>query len=70
MLLLRTHPDTTEWVETVRDGWNILAEADGETIADAVHHFSPLGKRSIIFGEVGAGGRIAGVISGTCDTRS
>ncbi len=43
MLFLQTHPDTTEWVETVRDGWNILA---------------------------GAGGRIAGVISGTCDTPS
>jgi UDP-N-acetylglucosamine 2-epimerase (non-hydrolysing) len=56
--------DTTEWVETVRDGWNVLVGADRKTIADAVHRFSPAGERSMVFGEAGAAGRIAGVILG------
>jgi UDP-N-acetylglucosamine 2-epimerase (non-hydrolysing) len=54
--------DTTEWVETVRDGGHVLVGADREKIVDAVKHFSPSGKRSMVFGEVGAAGRIAGVI--------
>jgi UDP-N-acetylglucosamine 2-epimerase (non-hydrolysing) len=54
--------DTTEWVETVRDGWNVLVGADREKIEEAVRHFSPAGERSMVFGEVGAAGRIAGVI--------
>jgi len=56
--------DTTEWVETVRDGWNVLAGADREKIVDAVRHFSPGRERSMPFGEVGASGRIAAIISG------
>lgn len=54
--------DTTEWIETVRDGWNVLAGADRERIGDAVLHFSPAGERSMVFGEVGASGRIVEVI--------
>jgi len=54
--------DTTEWVETVRDGWNVLVGADREKIEEAVRHFSPAGERSMVFGGVGAAGRIAGVI--------
>ena len=30
--------DETEWVETVREGWNVLAGADGERIARAARH--------------------------------
>jgi len=56
--------DTTEWVETVRDGWNVLVGADRKTIADAGHRFSPAGERSRVFGAAGAAGRIAGVILG------
>jgi len=56
--------DTTEWVETVRDGWNVLAGADREKIVDAVRHFSPGRERSMPFGKVGASGRIAAIISG------
>lgn len=28
--------DTTEWIETVEDGWNILTGADGSRITDAI----------------------------------
>jgi hypothetical protein len=44
--------DTTEWDEMGRDGGHVLVEA--------VRHFSPSGKRSMVFGEIGAAGRIAG----------
>lgn len=54
--------DTTEWVETVRDGWNILVGADRGKIANAVRHFSPSGERGMVFGKPGASRRIAGVI--------
>ncbi len=54
--------DTTEWVETVRDGGRVLVGADREKIEEAVRHFSPERERSMVFGEVGAAGRIAGVI--------
>jgi UDP-N-acetylglucosamine 2-epimerase len=30
--------DETEWVETVREGWNVLAGADGERIARAARN--------------------------------
>ncbi len=62
--------DTTEWVETVRDGWNVLVGAYRETIVDAVRNFSPMGERSMVFGDVGASGRIAGVIRGNRNTVS
>jgi UDP-N-acetylglucosamine 2-epimerase (non-hydrolysing) len=57
--------DTTEWVETVQDGWNVLVGADRERIGDAVRNFAPRKERSMIFGEVGASGRIVEVI-GEC----
>ncbi len=33
--------DTTEWVETVNDGWNILCGADREKILQAIRCFKP-----------------------------
>jgi len=33
--------ETTEWVETVEDGWNVLVGADKEKIAKAVNEFEP-----------------------------
>ncbi len=54
--------DTTEWVETVRDGWNVLTGADREKILDAVRHFSPGKERSMPFGKIGASGRIAEIL--------
>jgi len=54
--------DTTEWVETVDDGWNVLVGADRERIAEAIRTFSPEKMRSMIFGKVGASGRIAEIL--------
>ncbi len=54
--------DTTEWVETVKDGWNVLVGAKKEMIVEMIRTFSPKNKRSMIFGEVGASGRIADII--------
>lgn len=36
--------ERTEWVETVEDGWNILAGADRETILKAIREFEPGGR--------------------------
>lgn len=54
--------DTTEWVETVEDGWNVLVGADEGKIGEAIRTFSPAKVRSMIFGEVGASGRIGAVL--------
>jgi UDP-N-acetylglucosamine 2-epimerase (non-hydrolysing) len=54
--------DTTEWVETVEDGWNVLVGADRGKIVEAIRIFAPENERSMIFGEAGASGRIAGVL--------
>ena len=37
--------DTTEWVETVRDGWNVLAGADTATILHHVRSIGPARKK-------------------------
>lgn len=42
--------DSTEWVETVRDGWNTLVEADREKIVSEVKSFRPKGKRKESYG--------------------
>jgi len=55
--------DTTEWVETVDDGWNVLVGADRERIGEAIRTFRPRKERSMIFGEAGASGRIVAVLT-------
>jgi len=57
--------DTTEWVETVGDGWNVLTGADRERIADAIRTFTPGKERGMIFGEAGASGRIVAILANT-----
>lgn len=51
--------DTTEWVETIIDGWNVLVGADEEAIHSAIRTFSPLSKQRDVFGPPGASRRIA-----------
>lgn len=43
--------DTTEWVETLESGWNVLVGADKEKIIEAIHNFNPKGKQADVFGK-------------------
>lgn len=54
--------DTTEWVETVNAGWNILVGADPKRIDAAIRGFEPPKYRPKIFGLEGASGRIAEIV--------
>ncbi len=54
--------ETTEWVETLEDGWNVLVGSNRERILDAIANFSPERERTWRFGTPGASGRIAGVV--------
>ncbi len=42
--------ENTEWVETVKAGWNVLVGAERARIVDAVRHFSPGSRQNEIFG--------------------
>jgi len=55
--------DRTEWVETVRDGWNILVDVDVDAIVNAVKKFNPEKPRQQIFGEGKASQKIVRILS-------
>jgi len=42
--------ENTEWIETVRDGWNVLVGANEQNIVNAVHSFSPKNEQNEYFG--------------------
>ncbi len=54
--------DETEWVETVEDGWNILAGADKPKILNAIKNFSPKGRQHEDYGNGNASKNIARII--------
>jgi len=54
--------DTTEWVETIEEGWNMLVGADEDAILAAIRAFSPLSDQRDVFGPPGASRRIADII--------
>ena len=54
--------DETEWIETVEDGWNILAGADDQAIIKAVNDFMPQHKQTKAFGDGTAGTKITKLI--------
>ena len=43
--------ENTEWIETVEDGWNVLAGVDKETIIKVTKEFVPLREQRNIFGK-------------------
>ena len=43
--------ENTEWVETVKAGWNILTGYDKEKIIDAIKNFAPTSRQPNIFGD-------------------
>lgn len=55
--------EETEWVETVKEGANILVGADSEKIIDAVRNFQPLIEGRETFGNGKSSVRIAEIIS-------
>lgn len=55
--------ERTEWVETVKDGWNILVGADKEKILWAIAEFEPSGETyTYKFGDGKASKRIAEIL--------
>lgn len=51
--------NTTEWVETVEFGWNVLAGTDRDAILDAIRRPSPSGARPAVYGDGHASEAIA-----------
>ncbi|MBO8152071.1 MAG: UDP-N-acetylglucosamine 2-epimerase (non-hydrolyzing) [Candidatus Marinimicrobia bacterium] len=54
--------NSTEWVETIQDGWNILVDVDTDRIVDSVENFEPVSKRRNLFGDGNAGEKIAEIL--------
>ena len=56
--------ENTEWVETVDDGWNVLAGANEDKIIKKVIDFEPKNKQRDVFGDGNASERIRKIIGG------
>lgn len=54
--------ETTEWVETVEAGWNVLVGADYGKIMDTVSEFEGAKERPALFGAGDASSRIAEIL--------
>jgi len=57
--------DTTEWVETVEDGWNVLVDANKEKIVKMANDFEPEGEQRDVFGSGDASEKISEVVKET-----
>jgi UDP-N-acetylglucosamine 2-epimerase len=55
--------DETEWVETVEDGWNVLAGADRKRIVELARSFEPRSGKRDVFGTGDASVRTAECIA-------
>lgn len=56
--------NSTAWIETVQDGWNILTDANKIKIIDAIQNFEPKGKQHDFFGKGNAAKKIVKIING------
>jgi len=54
--------ESTEWVETEEDGWNVLVGVDAEQICEAIKEFEPGGEQREVFGQGNASERIRAVL--------
>jgi UDP-GlcNAc3NAcA epimerase len=55
--------DTTEWVETVKSGWNVLVDLDRRAALDALERGRPAGRAPDLYGGGRAGERIRDVVA-------
>ncbi|AKB53003.1 MULTISPECIES: non-hydrolyzing UDP-N-acetylglucosamine 2-epimerase [Methanosarcina] len=63
--------ENTEWIETIRDGWNVLVGSNKNKIIEAVNEFMPLAKEHRNrFGDGSASNRIAATINGLFGNKS
>ena len=56
--------ENTEWVETVEDGWNVLAGASKEKIVKMANDFEPANEQRNVFGNGDASEKIMKIIGG------
>jgi UDP-N-acetylglucosamine 2-epimerase len=54
--------DTTEWVETVHAGWNVLVDLDADEALRALERPVPTGERPDLYGGGQAGDRIRDIL--------
>lgn len=54
--------DETEWVETVKSGWNVIVGAEMDKIVEMIDGFTPNTKRLDCFGDGNAAGRISDIL--------
>jgi UDP-N-acetylglucosamine 2-epimerase (non-hydrolysing)/UDP-GlcNAc3NAcA epimerase len=54
--------DTTEWVETLETGWNVLVDLDADAALRALERPRPAGERPELYGGGRAGQRIADAV--------
>ena len=60
--------DTTEWVETIEDGWNILVHCDQSKILNAINNFNPnMNKHKNKYGLGNASEKIVNELISVCD---
>ena len=55
--------DTSEWVETIESGWNVLVGADGDALARALAAPPRGASHPPFYGEGDAGERIAAIVA-------
>jgi UDP-GlcNAc3NAcA epimerase len=60
--------DTSEWVETIDAGWNVLVGSDPAAIAEAVRTLAPPAARPAPYGDGHAAERIAALVAGPAFT--
>jgi UDP-N-acetylglucosamine 2-epimerase (non-hydrolysing) len=55
--------NTTEWIETIKQGWNILVDTDKSKILDAINNFKPdINTHINIYGSGNTAGKIIKII--------
>jgi UDP-N-acetylglucosamine 2-epimerase len=60
--------NSTSWIETVRDGWNILVKPNTEDILDKIRTFNPSGAQGNYFGDGHSCERIVEIINRYLDS--